>query len=523
MKRILIIQPLALGDLLMTSKLCLGLKHAFPEAKIGLLGNAAFAPLARAMRAQSAFFALPYQELYHLANSPEPGAPVTALARLARFTRELGGGFDLIYNPAFNDLAGALARLASPGPVLGSDLTAEGHLISRGDWPNLHHLHMTEEACNPFHTVDLHCLALGLKPERRGLVMTLTPSQRKEAVLLLKALGAEPDAQLVALHTGATRQHKCWPAGSFLELGRLLMQNNLLPVFTGNKSEAAQTARLASALPGSLDAGGKTGIPLLAALLERCHLLISNDSGPIHLAAAMGTPVVSISLGKVQFRATGPYLPGSIALEPDLDCMPCPNPGSCSRQDCKAALGPEHVLAAAQTALGREAALPTGARYFRAVWGEDNLLDWERLGSNRGQGIYRAYRRAWLAALRPGNADPIWASAPPPACPAGPWAKADKLCGLACRALKAMISGPGGGLNPAALKPGLEQVNASFAGIKALGLAEKRIKPLAIYLVYRLGGLDQARPEEQIRAQLGLYNQIRGVARLAGGFLEGKE
>ena len=520
MKRILICQPLALGDLLMTAKACQGLKQAYPEAEISLLGNAAFGPMAEAMPGQARFLALPYQELYKLVNSSDPEAPLTALARLASFTDELGCGYDLIYNPAFNDMAGALSRLTAPGPVVGSDLTAEGHLITRGDWPNLHHLYQAEAAFNPFHTVDLHCLALGLKPEQQDISLALSEENKKGAIRLLKSLGAVPTDRLAAMHTSATRQDKCWPLESFLELGRLLMKRGLKPVFTGNRAEAAQTARLAAALPGSLDAGGKTDIPGLAALLQRCALLISNDSGPIHLASAVGTPVVSISLGKVQFRATGPYRPGSIALEADLDCSPCADPAACQRHNCKTAVKPEHALAAAGTALGKKASLPAGARYFQAGWGEDDLLDWERLDSDGEQGIYAAYRRAWLAALGHGNMDPAWRTTPPPPCQVEPWSQAEQLCAGACRALEAMLSGPGGSLNPAALKPGLEQVNLALAGIKNLGLKHRRIKPLAIYLVYRLGGLDQARPEGQIKAQLGLYNQLRGVTRLAGGFLE---
>jgi hypothetical protein len=105
--------------------------------------------------------------------------------------------------------------------------------------------------------------------------------------------------------------------------------------------------KIASLLPPgttTLCAGG-TSIAGLAALLSRLHLLITNDTGPMHLAAAVQTPVLAFFLAGARVQDTGPVGEGHLSLEPRLDCHPCHYPDSCSLFKCHAAISPEAVAA----------------------------------------------------------------------------------------------------------------------------------------------------------------------------------
>jgi ADP-heptose:LPS heptosyltransferase len=72
----------------------------------------------------------------------------------------------------------------------------------------------------------------------------------------------------------------------------------------------------------AIDLVGKTSIKELIALLRRVSLLITNDSGPMHLAAALGTPIVAL-FGPTDPRRTGPYGPGHAVLRSGIPCSPC--------------------------------------------------------------------------------------------------------------------------------------------------------------------------------------------------------
>lgn len=102
--------------------------------------------------------------------------------------------------------------------------------------------------------------------------------------------------RLVAVHPGASDPSKRWPAERFAEVIDVLAKRYDSPaVIIGTAQISGIATRISSqARAKVLDLTGKTNLSQLASLLKRCHLLISNDSGPVHLAAAVGTPVVSI-------------------------------------------------------------------------------------------------------------------------------------------------------------------------------------------------------------------------------------
>jgi ADP-heptose:LPS heptosyltransferase len=88
---------------------------------------------------------------------------------------------------------------------------------------------------------------------------------------------------------------------------------------------------------------GQTNVDQLAALLKECRLVLANDSEPMHLAVAVGTPVINLSVGHVDFRETGPYGPGHWVVQPVLDCAPCDVAESCAHHRCKELLVPEQI------------------------------------------------------------------------------------------------------------------------------------------------------------------------------------
>jgi len=518
-KRILLIMPLAMGDLLMTTPLLEGLRAGYPQARLEVLANGSYARVLAHNPAVDDFRAFPYLELYQFANLPAGQAPAAALTRLAEFIDRLPADYDWVINPCYNDLAGALTFLSRGRRVLGADFTQEGYLILRGDWPTYLHLIFDEPAFNALHTADLHCLAAGVRSARPGLVFFTTEKDEQTAAQMLAGLGCGPQDKLIALHAGATRAHKRWPIDHFVALGKLLLAQGLKPVLTGGAGEAAEAARAAADIgPGALSAAGLTeDLGVLAALLRRCQALVSNDSGPIHLAAALKVPVASISLGKVQFRATGPYLPGSLALEPELACAPCAEPEACPNHLCLRTIRPVDVWAGVQHLLGGPFQRPpeSRTRFFQAAVAVDGFLDWRALSTaEQDQRIYAAFRRAWLKVLRPGAEISGPPDPPPPSCRIEPWAGFDLLAGRAVAALEKMLAAVKQG-RPAALAPLSGELTNLSHEIKALGIAEPLLKPLVIYLIHRRASLDDPGLEPQLAKQLSLYQQVQRVARLA--------
>lgn len=181
---------------------------------------------------------------------------------------------------------------------------------------------------------------------RRAGLITALP-ERTEAVLLpdqagievmRKRLHAEDAAAVVALHAGSsTHPAKRWLPERFAELAARLSAQGMLVVLIGSKAErdlAGEVLRRALGLrsgrsgpvgPTPINLAGETSLPEAIALLAAADLLVANDSGPMHLAGAVGTPVVAI-FGPTNERETYPLsLPGRFRLikAPGVECSPC--------------------------------------------------------------------------------------------------------------------------------------------------------------------------------------------------------
>jgi heptosyltransferase-2/heptosyltransferase-3 len=145
-------------------------------------------------------------------------------------------------------------------------------------------------------------------------------------------LAAQPDLPLVAIHPGSGAAVKRWRPTAWAELaGRLAADHGAQVIFTGSASEAELIdpvlALLAAGPPlpqAPISLAGQTSLGVLAAIYRRCALVIGPDSGPLHLAVAVGAPTVHL-YGPVDRRTFGPW--GSpqrhVVVTSDWGCIPC--------------------------------------------------------------------------------------------------------------------------------------------------------------------------------------------------------
>ena len=138
----------------------------------------------------------------------------------------------------------------------------------------------------------------------------------------LAEAGVAPDARLAGLHPGAAWATKRWLPERFAELCRRLKADGLTPVLVGGPGDAELGAEIARA-SGAVDLVGRTDLSELKSLMGRLSLFVTNDSGPMHLAAASGVPVVAIFGATTRELGFFPYGPGHRVVEEELSCRPC--------------------------------------------------------------------------------------------------------------------------------------------------------------------------------------------------------
>jgi heptosyltransferase-2 len=145
------------------------------------------------------------------------------------------------------------------------------------------------------------------------------------AAATLKAEGLDDAAPLVGVCPGATYgDAKCWLPRRFSELAERLHREHAAQtiVFGGGGKECELAGEIRRHAAGcAVNMAGKTTVMQLAALMKRCALLVTNDTGPMHVASAVGTPVAAI-FGPTDPHATGP-LGESVIIQKAVECAPC--------------------------------------------------------------------------------------------------------------------------------------------------------------------------------------------------------
>ncbi|MBI3333742.1 MAG: lipopolysaccharide heptosyltransferase II [Candidatus Omnitrophica bacterium] len=196
--------------------------------------------------------------------------------------------------------------------------------------------------------------SVGIQPDGLGYDVGLLPEDHEAAQAILAGWGVAPGERLVALHAGANWRLKRWPAKNFARVAdRLADRYRARVLFVGDRGDLPLVERIAGEMrTRPLIAAGRTTFRQLGALLTRASVLISNDSGPLHLGLAVGTPVVAL------FGPTDPKLSGPLEESKAVTLfgsIGCPVP--CYRLDCPANLcmsqiTVEQVVDAAEKFLG---------------------------------------------------------------------------------------------------------------------------------------------------------------------------
>jgi ADP-heptose:LPS heptosyltransferase len=149
---------------------------------------------------------------------------------------------------------------------------------------------------------------------------------------------------LIAIHCWGSWEAKIWGMNKFKELINRLRSNiKATFIVLWGPGEKKIAEELVSSTDGDTILAPETSLKQLGALLDSCQLMIANDSGPMHIAAALGTPTVGI-FGPTNWRLQGPYGENhAVAYKKDLPCLGC-NQLSCDSKTCMAALSVDEVM-----------------------------------------------------------------------------------------------------------------------------------------------------------------------------------
>jgi heptosyltransferase I len=327
-ERILIIKPSAIGDVVHTLPILNLLRRRWPAARISWLVTPACAGILEGHPQLDDVILFERKRWATWWRHP------SRWLELRRFTRELRAKqFDLVLDLQGLFRSGWLARKTRAPVRIGFSNARE-----------LAWAFYTHRV--PVDTLEQHAIDRYLKLARfigcDGPVKYVFPHTETDRA---EIRSLAPPAYAV-LAPGTNWPTKRWPIERFAMLPAALKQRfGLESVVIGGPSETG----LASQIPGATNLAGKTSLRRLCALIERAAVVVSNDSGPMHIAAALDRPLVAL-FGPTNPMRTGPHNRPDAVLKLDIPCSPCYS-RKCSHQSCLQWMTLDPVLSAIELQL----------------------------------------------------------------------------------------------------------------------------------------------------------------------------
>ena len=362
--KILLIKLSAVGDVVHTLPVLNKLRRRYPKARIDWLATA---PIGELLRHHPAIDNV-IEFNRDTSAPPWAWAALTSYARLAAKLRAIG--YDLAIDLHGQSRTAFLAFVTGAPVRIGFDkaraavwknsrpVTAEFRKHAwqgarEGAW--LFYTHHIALPTLDVHVID-HYLSvgalLGFEPGAADFSFGIPQGAHERIDGLLRRHGVE-DARLAVIAPCGNWQTKRWPDEKSAELARHFLHGGYAAILVGAPRERAVGAAIARLAPGVVDLTGETTLSELAALLSRAAICIAHDSGPMHLAVALGRPVVAL-FGPSDPVWAGPYRRDNAVVRADLPCSPCylRRLASCTHAHaCMAELPAQAVIERAESVL----------------------------------------------------------------------------------------------------------------------------------------------------------------------------
>ncbi|NOT22147.1 MAG: putative lipopolysaccharide heptosyltransferase III [Nitrospiraceae bacterium] len=333
MKNVLVIKLRYIGDVLLATPTIRAIKAARSDVRVTMMVNRG---------TEDVLFGNPNLDEVMVLDKGSLAAQSRLIAGLR--SRQ----FDTVIDLTDGDRSAFLTRVSGAPVRIGFN--------DEHRWRGRYYTEVVQPASNVRHRIDrdLESLKpLRIQADSRDPQLWLTPEEKHGADRLLDQLGVQRSQSIVILQPGARYWFKAWPPERFAELaGHLISQYGCQVLIGGSDQDvdlAQEIRRMAKSEP--IIMAGRTTIKQFAAIAKRSALFVGSDSGAMHIASAVGTPVVAL-FGPSNPREWGPRGGPVELLYKEIDCRSCFHP-TCTRgeENCMKLITVQEVCAAAERLL----------------------------------------------------------------------------------------------------------------------------------------------------------------------------
>jgi len=362
-RRILIINPFGIGDVLFTTPLVRAIRRAFPQSRIGYLCNRRTERVLRDNPHLDELFIYEKDELVRLWRK----AWWSGIRYVLGLVRRLGGGrFDLIIDLSLGERYSLLLRLLGVPRVVGFNYRRRGRFLTES---------LPIDGYHDRHVVDYYRRLLtfvGVRLIDDALELQPSSEDRQWALEWLHRHGLNRRRPLVGIvpaggvSWGVDASFRRWSAEGFAKVGDALVEQHEACILLFGEASDAPACRTVAGLMKhpTVDVSGQTSLAQFTSLLGCLQLVICNDGGPLHLAVSQRVRTVSV-FGPVDPVVYGPHPPSAdhrVVCREELPCRPCYHrfklPPCPYERACLTTVGSQEVIEACAALLKRASGAP---------------------------------------------------------------------------------------------------------------------------------------------------------------------
>ena len=226
---------------------------------------------------------------------------------------------------------------------------ANGDRITLDPWMQYFGIEPFNRQLNPFNLVEIFTRSAGVAPEDNPIRLSNKRDDIESMSKFFEIDIINSKELLIGIQAGSSLEGRRWPPESFAKIADGLVESlGAKIILLGVNSEKKLSEKIISLAKhkyGITDLTGETNVDELTALVSRCSYLITNDTGTMHVAAAVGTTIIGLFFAHAHPYETAPYSPGHLIFQARIPCAPCSYGVECNNVICTSKVYPEYLLA----------------------------------------------------------------------------------------------------------------------------------------------------------------------------------
>ncbi len=337
-----------MGDLIQTTPLIKGLREKHPDAKITLMVSSDFASAVSLIPDVDDSIVFNLRQ-FKDSDEWEDESWVKIYRYMESELNKIRDEFyDLLVNLSHSRLSALMVHYLKVKNIIGFHCNGTGDRMTGHPWMQYFGTEPFNRSFNEFNLVEIFSRSAGVDLAGKEIQVLEQAAENFDDDLRVENLKKTEEGLVIGFQIGSSLENRRWSTASFAKLADLLIQKlNARILLFGVASEskpAIEMIGLAKEKSRITDLTGKTDLSQLTSLLGNCDYLVTNDTGTMHLAAALKTKIIGLFFAHAHPFETAPFSTGHLIFQARISCAPCSYGVHCNNIVCVEKVLPEHIF-----------------------------------------------------------------------------------------------------------------------------------------------------------------------------------